>query len=923
MNEFLSVELIDMDKWAKKLKPITNSKPFKNSSYTKDGLFSQQIFGPVKSYCCACKTNAYRGKRNRNKKCHKCQVVITSSDTRRQTFAKIELPFPILNPLFYFLAIKMKTTSKEILTNFLEYKERYYFNDEGELIKIPKNADVEKNIYVLEGLDGAIKYIENLSENKLDDASEFIRDNKKALTISNVIVIPPKFRPCNRDSSGKFIMDNINKLYNQILIRSNLVKRSPVDMTDTDNVDIYKMNFVHLQKYSLELYNYVLDKLSKKDGLIRSNILGKRVDFSGRAVITPNPKLSLSECAIPYFMMLEIVKPQLTGYLVRQRVKKTYKAALDLIEECIKNRDFELYDHLCNFAKGKYCILNRQPTLHRLGMLGFEITITKGNTIEIPPMITAPFNADFDGDCMALYFPVNEESVKDVKEKLGVWNNLTSVSNGQLMAEPSQDIVLGIYRCTNDKVGRKVNCKDTMMPSGLQKFNKVIEEYIPISSAVDKKTLYLILNRLSKIVTPERMIEILNGIKDLGFEYSTNHGYTLGLDDIYSEELELYNKKKLKGDYTSDGPVLKSKELRDKLKKLRISTYIESGARGSWDQAQQLAFSRGYVADSTNMVRSDLVRSSLVCGLNQVEYFNSSWGTRKGLLDTALSTGDSGYITRQLIYANSTTELASEEDCEQYPDLNDCGTTDGIEMTLLMTDSKEIVDVKKTKDLIRSLVGRYYTEDNFKTLNVIPDDERIIQSLIGKKIKLRSPIYCKNVGICKKCYGDNYKRVHGTQIGIIAAQSIGERLTQLILRTFHVSGSVSSKTSNKSSKNDDIISGMKLVKQILHSPKSFVENDTPNNLLMAMYKLFQRYGNVYMVHYEVIISCMMWADDDFWRLHEDRGKVKCTYHSILQVPSMVSWLIGCAFSNVKTKLLDALIGYKVDHCSSLSKLFRL
>jgi len=401
MDKFLAVELINVDKWASKLKAVTNPKPFKNGKYTKDGLFSQQIFGPRRSYYCACRNTPYIGKRNKGKKCKRCGVEVTTTDTRRKTFAKIALPFPIFNPLFYFLAIKMKTSSKELLTNLLGHKETYYYNDKDVIVKLPKDTEPPEGVDMLHGIDGAKTYLLTLAESKVGtESADFILSHQESITSSHVIVIPPRFRPCNRDGSGKFIMDNINKIYNQILIRVNLVNKSPVDMTDTDNSDIYKLNFNNIQQYAIELYTFILDKLSKKNGLIRSNILGKRVDFSGRAVITPNPNLSLDECSIPYFMMLEIAKPQLTGYLVRRRIQKTYKGALDLIDDCIKNKDFRLFDEVVNYADDKYCVLNRQPTLHRLGMLGFKMRVTKGNTIEIPPLITAPFNADFDGDCL-------------------------------------------------------------------------------------------------------------------------------------------------------------------------------------------------------------------------------------------------------------------------------------------------------------------------------------------------------------------------------------------------------------------------------------------------------------------------------------------------------------------------------------------
>jgi len=399
----MKLKLIDIDDWAKELKEVTSYKMFENGKLSKNGLFSQQIFGPLKSYCCACNRSTYRGRNFKSNICPGCGVKITSSSIRRSTFAKIELPFPILNPIFYFLMGELKQSSISVLNNMLEYKHGYYFNKKRLLCPYVDGIDSEEEKLI--GLNGALKYISELTKDKQDNISKFISNNFKSASIRNVIVIPPGFRPCNQNSSGVYISDKINKRYSDIIRRSNLIKDVPMDFNEKE--EIHNVNFKNIQKITIELYKYTIDKLSKKNGLVRSNILGKRVDFSGRAVISPDPTLKMDECRIPYFMILEMYKPQLTTYLISRRVGKRYNAVVSLIDEHIKNKDTSLLPYIEDFCVGKLCVLNRQPTLHRLGMLGFKITPHFGDTIKIHPMVCSPYNADFDGDCLQAVIEFN------------------------------------------------------------------------------------------------------------------------------------------------------------------------------------------------------------------------------------------------------------------------------------------------------------------------------------------------------------------------------------------------------------------------------------------------------------------------------------------------------------------------------------
>lgn len=446
---------------------------------------------------------------------------------------------------------------------------------------------------------------------------------------------------------------------------------------------------------------------------------------------------------------------------------------------------------------------------------------------------------------------------------------------------------------------QKYEINGVELTEGQYLFNSCLpDNYDLITEPIDGKKLLQIMNDIAYSCTPETTIKTFDKIKELGFKYATKYGYTLSLDDLYRPDL-LKLLKYLTGDKEKDMKFLEEDERIQKgLKDCSFSIFIESGARGSWDQARQLVLTRGYIAGSDNKIRDNMIKSSLVSGHSPKEFFESCWGSRKGLLDTATSTGDSGYLTRQLIYSTCTTELDEN--------LDDCGTSDGLE-------------IKVTREMISSIIGRYYIKDD-GTLKLIKSSN--CKSLIGKTIRLRSPIYCEGRKICKTCYGNLYRILHSDQIGIIATQTIGERSTQLVLRTFHTSGAAKS-SKDGTDTNEDIIQGMTIVKKIFHNPSKLINLDNPANLVNLLFEIFGRFGGIHLIHFEVIVASMMWIGDNRWRLHEDRSSYPPEYVSILQVPSRSSWLIACAFSNLKQKLISGLVKEDADNESSITSLFRL
>lgn len=891
----IKLKLLNIDEICKELPEITSYKIIESRKFSPSGLFSLQLFGPIKSYHCACSKLSYKGPSYSKERCPKCNVEIISCNSRKERYAKIKLPFKLLNPIFFQMLVGNRHNMKKILNSVLSYREKYIITENGDIEKIKDGEEIPEKSTMLQGLDGAIKIMEFICDKNEDKVEcKFAKDNKDCWTIENVLVIPPEFRPCGKiDKNEEYIADDINKYYNKIIKITNGIKDMPFALEE--NQDLYRSNFRYLQMLVFSIYDYVLERMSKKSGLIRTNILGKRVDFSGRAVISPNPKLNLDECGIPYWMVLEILKPQLIAHIINKRICKKYNDACKIIEDCIKDRDPSLFDLVEEFCNEQICVLNRQPTLHRMSVLAFKVRIHLGDTIQIHPMVCSPFNADFDGDAMALYFPVTETAFADVKSKIGIWNNLISPTDIELVPQPNQDIILGIYTATKDDSADTefIEFKDKKISKGVYEFNKCLPDNYPlIDIPIDKKKLRAILNHIGLNYPKSVVIRVIDNIKELGFKYSTKRGYTLALKNLYSERLKKIAETELTGTVQEDMKFIGSNyDIKELMETSDYADFIKSGARGDWAQASQLVFSRGYVADANNKIRGELIRSSLVSGLNPKEFFNSCWGSRKGLLDTAVSTGDTGYLTRQLIYSTCSTELG---------EIEDCGTKDGL--VLLVKDSK----------MAKSILWRNYIDQDGNIKRVTNEN---YHDLIGKTIQLRSPIFCRNRKICKTCYGNLYKILHSDQIGIVATQAIGERITQLVLRTFHLSGVAQG---GDSEQNEDIISGMSLAKKLFHSP----DCESPEELVYKLYNVFSEYGSLHLIHYEIITSSMMWVENKRWRLIENRKEEAPEFVSILEAPTRNSWLLAVAFSNIKRKLIYGLVSDGKDESSSITQLFR-
>jgi len=880
-------KILNYESFCENLDEVTSLKTFGKKKFHPFGLFSEQIFGPVKNYTCQCGT--YYGVSKSGGKCDMCGVDIINSDSRRKRFAKINLPLSVVNPLFYDLIVDLGgKTIKKAIDDLMRNDQSVLYLDEGGFAvtiapdQIPADAQKWERIEAIKVL---IEGVAREQANEGIDEWEFVLQNIDNLIINTIIVLPPDLRPTSKSSGEtKQLMDKINRYYVQILNKKEIMRETVIDV-QRDKA-LYYTYFKQLQKDVSELYTRILEKMAKKEGLIRGNILGKRIDFSGRAVITPDPTLSLDECKLPYLMVLEIFKLPIAKRIIQLGKFKLLNEAIDFVADCIESHSSVLLKVCEEVTQDEYCILNRQPSLHKLGMLGFKIKITLDSVIKIHPLACPPFNADFDGDQMAVYIPITDEAKEEIKNKILISCNLNSPANESLTTTPSQDIILGIYYLTSPQFSEKtIELKNKTILLGEAEFNMQLpEDYPVVQGTISEKELLVILNDIKDKYPANVVVQTLDNIKRIGFKFATLFGSTMSLQDC-----------RIKGSSKIKEDIFSHSELRDQIvafsdpsliddlrSQFKYSYMIESGARGSWDQVKQLVLARGFIANFDGEILPLPIKNSLISGLTQEEFFYSTYGCRKGLLDVALNTGTSGYLSRKLIFTCANLQIDEQ--------VEDCGTTD-------------LLDVDVTsKRKARMLVNRWcLSEDGISLYKITRENYK---DIIGKIIQIRSPILCKNSKVCKKCYGDLYKSLNSRFIGIIAAQTLGERGTQLVLRTFHTSGSAVIKgeeSEENSMKQRDIIGDLAAVAELLHKFKGKTYTTIVNDLFDVYDK------DIHHVHFECVVAQLMWKDGKKWRLLEDREKIEPVYYSVQSVPNQESWILAMAFSNPKRSILQGIL----------------
>lgn len=898
------------------------------------GLFCEKIFGPQKDWECHC--GKYKRIRYKGKICDKCGVEVTRSKVRRERMGHIELATPVSH-IWYFKGIPSRMgllldISPRLLEKVL-YFAVYIVIDPGNVPELQKLQFLTDKEYremqekyedVFTAKMGAEAIKDLLSEIDLDKLYHELQEelevsagqkrlrllkrlevvesfrssgNRPEWMIMDVLpVIPPDIRPMVQLEGGRFATSDLNDLYRRVINRNNRLKR----LLDLGAPDIIVRNEKRMLQESVDALidngrrgrpvtgpnnrplKSLSDMLKGKQGRFRQNLLGKRVDYSGRSVIVVGPELKMYQCGLPKEMALELFKPFVMKRLVEVGAVNNIKAARKAVERA----NPAVWDALEIVIKGHPVMLNRAPTLHRLGIQAFEPVLVEGRALKLHPLVCTAYNADFDGDQMAVHVPLSAEAQAEARFLMLAAGNLLKPSDGCPVAVPTQDMVLGSYYLTLDKDGEigegktfidfneaimayemkvislhaKIRVRRTMTINGVKR-SKIIDttvgriifnEQIPqdlgfierntdddkflleINFLVGKKQLGKIIDKCIKVHGAERTSQVLDGVKALGFKYSTKGAITVAVcdavippskKDILAEAeekvetvLKLF-RKGLISDQERCSHVLKvwDKATNDVTEALQknldrynpIYMMADSGARGSMSQIRQLAGMRGLIANTSGAVIEIPIRANYREGLNILEYFISSRGARKGLADTALRTADSGYLTRRLVDVSQ--DVIIHED--------DCHTHEGLEV-FEIKDGKENIE-----SLHERLVGRYLLDDfvDAKTGNTLvskdqmmtDEDADVIVKSSTDRIKIRSILNCRaKHGVCQKCYGANLANglpVNvGEAVGIIAAQSIGEPGTQLTMRTFHTGGVASA---------EDITQGLPRVEELFEGRK--------------------------------------------------------------------------------------------------------
>ena len=682
--------------------------------------------------------------------------------------------------------------------------------------------------------------------------------NKPEWMIITVLpVLPPDLRPMVQLDGGRFATSDLNDLYRRVINRNNRLRH----LIDIGAPEIIIRNEKRMLQEAVDSLidngrrgraisvsgNHKLKSLSDmlrgKQGRFRQNLLGKRVDYSGRSVIVVGPELQLHQCGLPRRMALELFKPFVMRRLVGQGLAPNIKSARRLVERAKP----EVFDILEEVVKERPVLLNRAPTLHRLSLQAFEPVLIDGSALQIHPLVCSAFNADFDGDQMAVHVPLSKAAVKEARELMLSNHNMLLPSSGEPTVTPTLDMVLGCYYLTTIKPGNNekpkvfgsfeeaklgyefgsINLREEIEVRDLAKdgerikttvgriiFNEALAPELGFyNQSIDKSILKHIATSCCYLLSDEGGGKVLDNIKQLGFKYASKSGTTISMKDIEVPQSkpkiledaeakialigEQYNQGLITEDERYNGVVGVWMETTDDITNTISNTLdryggiymmANSGAKGNISQIRQMAGMRGLMTDPSGKIIEFPIKSSLREGHSVLEYFISTHGARKGLADTALRTSDSGYLTRRLIDVAQDV-ITFEEDC---------GTPDGI----WISEPKEKGHLPPLIERISNRPAASAVIDPQTNETIVERDEEIDKEKAKKiieagitRVHIRSPLTCESRrGACRMCYGRDLSRGNlvapDTAVGIIAAQSIGEPGTQLTLRTFHTGGVV-------------------------------------------------------------------------------------------------------------------------------------
>ena len=868
----------------------------------RDGLFCARIFGPTKDYECAC--GKYKRMKFAGVVCDKCGVEVTRARVRRENMGHIELASPVSHVWFFkglpsrigqLLDMSLRELEKIL------YFEEYVVLEPGKVPGLSKRdlltVDRARKLQEEHGADafkvgiGAEAIRELLRDLDLDELTQELRaqmltetsaqkrkktvkrlkvveaflksGNQPEWMILEVIpVIPPELRPLVPLDGGRFATSDLNDLYRRVINRNNRLKR----LMELRAPEIIIRNEKRMLQEAVDALfdngrrgrvitgpnnrplKSLSDTLKGKQGRFRQNLLGKRVDYSGRSVIVVGPQLKLHQCGLPKKMALELFKPFILRKLEERGIASSIKAAKKFVE---KERP-EVWDILEDVIREHPVLLNRAPTLHRLGIQAFEPMLVEGKAIEIHPLVCTAFNADFDGDQMAVHIPLSMEAQLEAQVLMLSSINILSQANGQPLAVPTQDMVLGIYYLTKERLGAKgegrlfADMENVRMAYDAEEVDlqarirtrwegEIIEttvgrvllnDIIPeplrfMNRELKKKEIIALAAECYNLLGNEVTVKFLDELKDIGFRYATLSGLSIGIDDMHvpsSKErlIEQARRHVLEVEQQYQDGVITNGERYNKVVDIwahvteqiademfrelesgeqggefnPIYMMADSGARGSKQQIRQLAGMRGLMAKPSGEIIETPITSNFREGLTVLEYFTSTHGARKGLADTALKTADSGYLTRRLV------DVAQDVIVSEY----DCGTVKYIEATPLV-EGGEII--QSLRDRVLGRAAAEDIRDPFTGEIIVQANTEINAELAARiedsgleKVRIRSVLTCEaKRGVCVMCYGRNLGTGQlvelGEAVGIIAAQSIGEPGTQLTMRTFHIGGTAS------------------------------------------------------------------------------------------------------------------------------------
>lgn len=886
----------------------------------RDGLFCERIFGPAKDWECHC--GKYKRVRHKGIICERCGVEVTDSKVRRYRMGHIKLAAPVAHiwylkgiPSYMSILLDIPLRALEDVVYFNSYivldpgntnLEKKQTISEEEFENISSNPDAEFTAemgaaaikQLLEEMDLPAISAELKAEitnttgqkrakaiKRLRVVDSFIGANSQPswMIMDAVPVIPPDLRPMVQLDGGRFATSDLNDLYRRVINRNNRLYR----LNEMGAPDIIIRNEMRMLQEAVDALidngrrgravvgpnNRPLKSLSDiiegKQGRFRQNLLGKRVDYSGRSVIVVGPYLKLHQCGLPKEMALELFKPFVMNKLVDRGIVQNIKSAKKKIER----GETIVWDILEEVIKGHPVMLNRAPTLHRLGIQAFEPVLVEGRAIQIHPLVCTAFNADFDGDQMAVHVPLSVEAQTEARLLMLASNNVLSPATGRPIITPTQDMVLGCYYLTVDNpdspkaetrfykdfddvlaafsqnligIHTKVAIRwsgdriENITPDYYRDFtedekayvtkklvnrsvlvttpgriilNATLPESFPFyNKEVNRKELERIIMRAFQTLGSAEAADLADALKALGFRYATRSGISIAIQDLHvpqekkkiledaENEIEKSRRAYLRGEITEVERYSKVidtwaeatndltemiKEKYDRLNSVYMMAF--SGARGNISQVRQLVGMRGLMADPSGRIIDLPIKSNFQEGLTVTEYIISSYGARKGLVDTALRTADSGYLTRRLADVAQDV-IVSEDDCGTDQHLHLTSIKDGDAVVVPLTD--RAIGRVLSDHLVHSKTGEIILEAGTM---ITPENVGKIMEAEAESIPIRSPLTCHTKhGICRKCYGwsltNNQLVDIGEAVGIIAAQSIGEPGTQLTMRTFHTGG---------------------------------------------------------------------------------------------------------------------------------------